>query len=122
MKKISIRTAQNILIDFQVAPLGHRILGFIVDLVIIAAITGILAILLLSIDRYFAYFLPIIFIFYTPVSEMLMNGRNLGQTHYENPCGERERKGANCSRFSDKMVFQAYRYLLHSRVACSDIY
>lgn len=79
MKKISIRTAQNILIDFQVAPLSHRILAFLIDIIIIAAATGLLALILLSIDSYFIYFLPIVFIFYTPASEMIMNGQTFGK-------------------------------------------
>jgi len=79
MKKISIRTAQNVLIDFQVAPLGHRILGYLIDLIIIGAATGVMAIILLSIDEYFYYFLPIIFILYTPVSEILLGGQTLGK-------------------------------------------
>lgn len=79
MKKISIRTAQNILIDFQVAPLSHRILAFLIDIIIIAAVTGLLALILLALNPYFVYILPLIFIFYTPVSEMIMNGQTLGK-------------------------------------------
>jgi len=79
MKKISIRTAQNIRIDFHVAPLSHRILAFLIDILIIAGTTGLLAIVLLSIDPYFVYLLPVIFIFYTPVTEMALNGQTFGK-------------------------------------------
>ena len=79
MKKISIRTAQNILIDFRVAPLGHRILAFFIDLTIIGVSTMIAAFILLSVSDNFYYVLPVIFIFYTPVSEILMNGQTLGK-------------------------------------------
>lgn len=79
MRKVSIETAQNILIDFQVATLTQRILGFLVDFAILVASLGILALVLLNINQYFVYFLPIIFVFYTPVSEMFMNGQTLGK-------------------------------------------
>src|SRR5690554_1359838 len=79
MKKISIRTAQNILIDFRVAPLAHRVLAFFIDLSLIAISTIIVAIPLLQIHDNLFYVLPVIFIFYTPVSEILMNGQTLGK-------------------------------------------
>lgn len=79
MRKVSIHTAQNILIDFQLASLMQRVLGFLIDLSIMAAGIGILALILLSINENFVYLLPVIFVFYTPVSEMLMNGQTFGK-------------------------------------------
>lgn len=79
MKKISIRTAQNILIDFRVAPLAHRVLAFFIDLTIIGVSSIIAAITLPHIHESLFYIIPIIFIFYTPVSEILMNGQTLGK-------------------------------------------
>ena len=79
MRKVSIHTAQNILIDFQLASLMQRVLGFLIDFSIMAAGIGILALILVSINPNLAYFLPVIFVFYTPVSEMLMNGQTLGK-------------------------------------------
>jgi len=79
MKKISIRTAQNILIDFRVAPLAHRILGFFIDLTIIGLSLFICLVLFSQIGDDLFYIMPVIFIFYTPVSEILMNGQTLGK-------------------------------------------
>lgn len=79
MRKVSIHTAQNILIDFQLASLVQRVLGFLIDFCIMAAGIGILALILLGINEKFVYLLPVIFVFYTPVSEMLMNGQTLGK-------------------------------------------
>ena len=79
MRKVSIETAQNIVIDFQVASLTQRILGFLVDFIIMAAGLGLLALILGSINGNLIYFIPVIFVFYTPVSEMLMNGQTLGK-------------------------------------------
>lgn len=79
MRKVSIETAQNVLIDFQIASLTQRILGFLIDFIILAAVLGFAALILVSIDPYLAYFLPVVFVFYTPVSEMLMNGQTLGK-------------------------------------------
>ncbi len=79
MRKVSIHTAQNILIDFQLASLMQRVLGFLIDFSVMAAGIGILALILVSINPNLAYFLPILFVFYTPVSEMLMNGQTLGK-------------------------------------------
>ena len=79
MKKISIRTAQNILIDFRVAPLAHRILAFFIDLTVISVASVIGVIAFSNIHPNLIYIIPSIFIFYTPVSEILMNGQTLGK-------------------------------------------
>lgn len=79
MKKISIRTAQNILIDFRVAPLAHRVLAFFIDLTIIGVSSIIAFVILVQIHESLLYLIPVIFVFYTPASEILMNGQTLGK-------------------------------------------
>jgi len=79
MRKISIRTAQNIVIDFQLATLGQRSGAFLLDLLIIAAGVSLFSILLALINPVLMYASALIFFFYTPVSEILMNGQTLGK-------------------------------------------
>ena len=79
MRKVSIQTAQNVLIDFQVATLGQRILAYLLDLVVIGVGAAIIAFFLVSFFGDFQYLILILFAFYTPASEILMNGQTLGK-------------------------------------------
>lgn len=79
MKKVSVRTAQNVVIDLRIAPLGNRILSFFIDLTIIGISTLVLAMIFGPVNVNIIYFLPLIFILYTPFSEIFMNGQSLGK-------------------------------------------
>lgn len=79
MRKVSIRTAQNVAIDFPLASIGQRMLGLAVDLMVMGVVIFILFLVLVSINPNFVYLVVIVFLFYTPVSEMLMDGQTLGK-------------------------------------------
>lgn len=91
MGKIKIETTQNVVIDFQLADVGNRMLAKIIDLGIltiyyilfslttIASISGFK-----DIDGFLAAMIYIIFIvcpaaFYTIVCELFMNGQTFGK-------------------------------------------
>lgn len=79
MRKVSIRTAQNIVIDFQLATLSQRMLGFFIDLVIIGVSVSLLSFFLALINPVLTYGSFLIFFFYTPVCESFMNGQTFGK-------------------------------------------
>jgi uncharacterized RDD family membrane protein YckC len=79
MRKVAIRTAQNVAIDFPIASIGQRMLGVFIDLVVMGVGIFILMIILVAVNPNFVYFVFAIFLFYTPVSEMLMSGQTLGK-------------------------------------------
>ncbi len=79
MRKVSIRTAQNITIDFQMASLGHRLLALIIDLIIMGSGVIMASFFLALINPQLVYGSGLIFFFYTPVSEILMNGQTFGK-------------------------------------------
>jgi uncharacterized RDD family membrane protein YckC len=79
MRKVSIRTAQNVSIDFNIAPPGTRAAAFAIDLVVMGAATMVLSFFLLWMSTYMWYLLLSVFVFYTLVSELLMNGQTIGK-------------------------------------------
>ncbi len=79
MRKVGVHTAQNVAIDFPIASLGQRFLGLAVDLVVMAVLMFALLFLLLSINEQFIYFVLLVFFLYTPVSEIMLQGRTLGK-------------------------------------------
>ncbi|HVV56370.1 MAG TPA: RDD family protein [Mucilaginibacter sp.] len=88
MQTIRITTSQNVDIDYEVAGLGERILGRLIDLGILAALyfaglfgAGIAGALSGS-DTVIIVLLAIygtIFVFYDLVFEILMNGQSIGK-------------------------------------------
>lgn len=92
MKTISIKTAQNVQITFELAALGQRISAYVIDLVILLIyfllIQGIVSNLLFDRLRFteeFDYRQIIIFIislpgiFYSPLTEYITKGQTLGK-------------------------------------------
>lgn len=88
MKKIDVITTQNVRIEYELAGLGDRILAFILDQVVITTGISILQMILLSFittfntglqQWFFILFLAPIYIFYTPVMEILNNGQTVGK-------------------------------------------
>jgi len=85
MRTIDITTTQKVAIEYELGSLRERFMAFFIDIVIIfcsAFIISILFIMLFS-ERYFNYFvfilpLPIV-LFYTLVSELIMNGQTFGK-------------------------------------------
>jgi len=79
MRKVGIHTAQNVAIEFPIASVGQRILGLFIDVLIMAVLMFVLLLLLVSINEQFIYFVFGVFLFYTPLSEILMQGQTLGK-------------------------------------------
>ncbi len=84
MESINIRTSQNVIINYELAPLRDRFLGLFIDIIVVLAVTFLLIFvlsrfnseLLNSIMR-FAFFL--LFLFYSLGMEVLNNGQTLGK-------------------------------------------
>ena len=85
MAQISILTTQNVYVNFQIADIGDRLLGFVIDVLIQIGYLFVLSVLknsgifttdVSSLVELVLY-LPIIF--YTLVSEYFMNGQTIGK-------------------------------------------
>lgn len=85
MKKIAIDTTQNVKIEYELAELRDRVLAFLLDFLILMVSLSLCSILFTlatfgDIFFYFVYVLQgFIFFFYTPLSEILMDGQTLGK-------------------------------------------
>ena len=84
MELITVRTTQNIDIEYEIGGLGERILAYILDILIFAAlgiIGSILAINVLSETGIKIYFivLGVLLLFYDLVCETLFNGQSVGK-------------------------------------------
>ena len=83
MKTIEINTAQQVTIQYELSNTGNRFLAYFIDVMIVAGVSIFLTILgsQAFYDRdYFFYFTvgPVI-LFYSLVSEILLNGQTLGK-------------------------------------------
>lgn len=86
MRTIDITTTQNVTIQYELADLKDRFLAWLIDIIIITVAISIMAVIIftaLSSDRALVYFqilvlVPII-LFYSLISEIVMNGRSLGK-------------------------------------------
>ncbi len=79
MKKVSIRTDQNVAIDFPIASVGQRMLGLGIDLMVMGVLVFFMFIVLVSLNPNFVYAAALVFLFYTPVSEMITGGQTIGK-------------------------------------------
>ena len=85
MKKIAIDTTQNVKIEYELAELRDRVLAYLLDALIIGVAMSLCSILfaLSSFGDIFYYVVFLIdlsiFFFYTPLSEILMDGQTLGK-------------------------------------------
>lgn len=84
MESINIRTSQNVIINYELAPLRDRFLGLFIDIIVIIAVTVLLAYLssffrsqLLNSIMNYAFFL--LFLFYSLGMEAMNNGQTLGK-------------------------------------------
>ena len=86
MQSIDIRTSQNVVINFELAPLRDRFIGFFLDLLIVVVVTFLLIILfsqfaqgdgLLGAILNYLFFL--LFLFYSLGFEVLNKGQSLGK-------------------------------------------
>lgn len=85
MPKIEIKTAQNVSIEYELAPLKDRILAFILDFMIMGGSIILLLFLYLMISNgggseYFMYLIGVpVFLFYNLCFEIFNRGRSLGK-------------------------------------------
>ncbi len=85
MESINIRTSQNVIINYELAPLRDRFLGLFVDVLIVATTTFLLiwvlsifnASELLSAVMQYSFFL--LFLFYSLGLEIMNNGQTIGK-------------------------------------------
>jgi len=79
MRKISITTAQNIVIDFRLATIGQRFLAFAIDMIIVSAASAFLAIFLSIISTNLLVINGLVAMLYTLVMELVFSGQTPGK-------------------------------------------
>ncbi len=79
MRKISITTAQNIVIDFKLATIGQRFLAFAIDMIILATASTFLSIFLSIIHPNLLMLSGLFFLLYTLIMELIFSGQTLGK-------------------------------------------
>ncbi|MFT5596788.1 MAG: putative RDD family membrane protein YckC [Flammeovirgaceae bacterium] len=79
MRKISITTAQNIVIDFRLATIGQRFLAFAIDMIIVSAASAFLAIFLSIINTNLLVINGLVAMLYTLVMELVFSGQTPGK-------------------------------------------
>ena len=87
MNTVKISTTQNIELEYDLASLGERIVGFLIDFLIISAYLILLSIIFAILNSVsfvgrrqwisIIFYLPIYF--YNLVSEVFMNGQSVGK-------------------------------------------
>jgi len=86
MKTIEINTAQKVTIQYELATLGNRVMSYFIDLLVMGGVITFLSILGSSAIQHwesyqlFMYLILIpIFVFYTLVSEIMLDGQSIGK-------------------------------------------
>jgi uncharacterized RDD family membrane protein YckC len=83
MQTVRVRTTQNVLIDYPVASIGDRILGHLVDRLILIAYTTAVIVALVNIGTELWYIwlilLAIPWMFFSVLFEIFMNGQTPGK-------------------------------------------
>ncbi|UII26151.1 RDD family protein [Fulvivirga maritima] len=85
MQKIEINTTQNVSIEFEIASLRERIIGFVIDFLVIVVSDLIImfgvAMLTNGVGMQYIYYLALapVFLFYSILMEVLNNGQSLGK-------------------------------------------
>lgn len=83
MTTIKVNTTQNVLLEYELASLGDRILAFLLDVVIIAAVFILLGLLFSSTEIediwIFFFIVQVLPLFYSLVFETLFNGQTPGK-------------------------------------------
>jgi len=85
MESINIRTSQNVIINYELAPLRDRFLGLFVDILIVGLVCFLLIWLLMPfilselIQALLSYSFFILFLFYSLGLELLNNGQTIGK-------------------------------------------
>ena len=79
---VTIRTSQNVLLEYQPASVGERILGALIDYAVIFGWLMIMGLMLSITGRSNTFFVILLFlpiVFYDLLSEWLLNGQSVGK-------------------------------------------
>jgi uncharacterized RDD family membrane protein YckC len=82
MQKVTVRTAQNVLIDYPIAGLAQRILAFIIDLFILGIYAIVVFFIIVQaglIETWLIILLYLPIFFYDLIFEISMQGQSLGK-------------------------------------------
>ncbi len=83
MKKIDIITTQNVRIEYELATLGDRFLGWLLDLLVMFGVIVVLSMVLgmfsISSDWVFGFLIGSIIFLYTLLFEVINNGQTVGK-------------------------------------------
>jgi len=82
MSNIEIQTTQNVAIDYEAASLRDRIIGCILDMIVVSVFSGIVSTVVYMITKsdivLFLLLVPIV-VFYSLAFEVFNNGRSIGK-------------------------------------------
>lgn len=79
MKKIDINTSHNIVVNFELASLGQRILAAILDIMFMSLLLYMISIVFSFSSMLIQLAAALVFTFYHLISEIYMNGQSLGK-------------------------------------------
>jgi uncharacterized RDD family membrane protein YckC len=83
MQTVRVRTTQNVLIEYPVASIGDRVLGHLVDKLILIAYSFAVgaALMTMEVEIWYVWFVLVVipWMFYTLLFEILMNGQTPGK-------------------------------------------
>jgi len=87
MNTVSVRTTQNIELEFDLASLGERLVAWLIDVLIFGAYFFIISFIinvssldrLLSRSPWLTFFIAVPFVFYNLVCEIWLNGQTVGK-------------------------------------------
>ncbi len=120
METINIRTTQNVVINYELAPLRDRFVGLLIDILVIFVVHICLAIfssyvfsseseLLSALIQYFGV---IAFFFYTLAMEIFNNGQTLGKRAMGTKVLKIDGSEPRLSDFLIRVLFQMIDFLL----------
>lgn len=85
MRTVQIQTTQHVVIDQELAGLGNRIIAFVIDVIILIAVSVLLSLVgnLIPSETFYQIFYylvltPFVF-FYSFISEMVLDGQTIGK-------------------------------------------
>jgi uncharacterized RDD family membrane protein YckC len=118
VRSIEINTAQNVTIEYELAPLHYRLLAFLLDIIVIIAaylILYFMGLWLIGSGQFMNYYFYLVLypllVFYTPVLEIFLHGQTIGKLAL----------GIRCVKLNGKQATPA-DYLMRWMFSIIDIY